>query len=412
MSASATRAVVAALTRNGQTARFVGGCVRDAVLGREVRDIDIATPDPPDAVIELIEAAGLKAVPTGIAHGTITAVAESRPFEVTTLRRDVETFGRHARVAFTDDWAADAARRDFTMNALFLNPYGALRGMEDGAIFDPTGGLDDARAGRVRFVGDADARIAEDYLRILRFFRFHAHYGQGAPDATALAACAKHVASLSRLSGERVRNELLKLLAAPTPGAHVDLMASSGVLAAILPEAGSTAALAALALLDEPRGVADRLRRLASLLDGGSAGAVAERLRLSNAERDRLIAMTAPLPGNLDLSPGAGIAAHRRALRRLGAALARDHALLAWARDRAAVRDEASGQDALLATIAAWKPIAFPLRGADALALGLPPGAAIGRMLGAVETWWEQGDYRADRAACLAELKRLAAEET
>jgi poly(A) polymerase len=411
MTAPATREVVAALTRHGQTVRFVGGCVRDALLGRPVRDIDIATPDPPDAVIELLEAAGLKAVPTGIVHGTITAVAEGRPFEVTTLRRDVETFGRHARVAFTDDWAADAARRDFTMNALFLNPYGSLHGLEDGAIFDPVGGLGDARAGRVRFVGDAELRIAEDHLRILRFFRFHAHYGRGAADAIALAACAKHAPSLTQLSGERVRNELLKLLAAPAPADAVELMRAAGVLAVILPEAGSSATLAALARLEMERGADDALRRLAALLagPGQSALAVAERLKLSNADRDRLAAMTEPLPAGLDLSPDAGVASHRRALQHVGAARARDRALLAWARMRADGRGAEPGYGALLALIGAWKPAVFPLKGADVLALGARPGAPVGTLLAAVESWWERGDYRADRTACLAELKRRLA---
>ena len=180
MTAPETRAVLAALGAEGAAPRFVGGCVRDAVLGRPVKDVDIATPDPPERVVELIERAGLKAVPTGLAHGTVTAVARGRPFEVTTLRIDVETYGRHAKVAFTDDWQADAARRDLTINA--------LSGTPDGRVFDYFGGLADLRAGRVRFVGDPRQRIREDYLRLLRFFRFHAYYGRGAPDPEGLAA--------------------------------------------------------------------------------------------------------------------------------------------------------------------------------------------------------------------------------
>ena len=221
MTAPATRAVTEALSAEGATVRFVGGCVRDAVLGRDAKDVDIATPDPPETVIALLEAAGLKAVPTGIAHGTVTAVADGTPFEVTTLRHDVETDGRHAKVAFTDDWVADAARRDFTLNALYCDA--------DGALYDPVGGIEDARRGRVRFVGDARARIEEDALRLLRFFRFHAHYGRGEADATALAACRELAPLLANLSGERLRDETLKLLAAPESAPVVALMIDMGV---------------------------------------------------------------------------------------------------------------------------------------------------------------------------------------
>jgi poly(A) polymerase len=248
-------AVLAALGADGAVVRFVGGCVRDTLLARPIGDIDIATPDPPDTVLTLLEAAAIKAVPTGIAHGTITAVVPPRHFEITTLRRDVETFGRHARVAFTDDWAADAARRDFTMNALFLDAAGR--------VFDPVGGLADLRAGRVRFVGDAAARIREDVLRLLRFYRFHAHYGRGAPDAAARRACRELSALLPGLSGERVATELFKLLAAPDPVPTIDLMAEDGVLAVLLPEARRRDRLAGLVVLED---AADPLRRLAALL--------------------------------------------------------------------------------------------------------------------------------------------------
>src|SRR6202043_3407136 len=209
MGEAATRAVLRALGAEGGAARFVGGCVRDALLGRAIGDIDIATPLAPEEVMRRLEAAAIKAVPTGIAHGTVTAVVPPRHFEITTLRRDVETFGRHARVAFTDDLAADAARRDFTMNALFLDA--------DGNLFDPMGGLPDLRAGRVRFVGNAETRIREDVLRLLRFYRFHAHYGSGEADTAARAACRDLAHLLPTLSGERVAAETLKLLAAPDP---------------------------------------------------------------------------------------------------------------------------------------------------------------------------------------------------
>src|SRR5579859_1790498 len=206
LDAKATRTLVAALDAGGIDFRFVGGAVRDGLLGRKVSDIDVATPAMPGDVIRAVEAAGLKAIPTGIAHGTVTAVVGRQPFEVTTLRRDVETDGRHAVVAFTDDWRADAARRDFTMNALYAD--------RDGRITDFFGGEADARAGRVRFIGDPGERIAEDALRILRFFRFHAWYGQGALDADGLAASTRLAGMIDRLSGERIRVELFKTLAA------------------------------------------------------------------------------------------------------------------------------------------------------------------------------------------------------
>ena len=257
MTEAATASVLGAL---GGTARFVGGCVRDALLGRAIVDIDIATPLLPEEVMRRLEAAGIKAVPTGLDHGTVTAVAPPRRFEVTTLRRDVETDGRHARVAFTDDWAADASRRDFTMNALFLDA--------EGRVFDPMGGLPDLHAGRVRFVGDPATRIREDVLRILRFYRFQAHYGRGEADPPARADCRALAPLLPSLSGERVAAELLKLLAAPDPMPTLRLMAADGVLAMLLPEARRLARLAALIPLE---GIGDPLRRLAALLDDGAA---------------------------------------------------------------------------------------------------------------------------------------------
>src|SRR6185437_3989474 len=215
-----TRAVLAALGAEGGTARFVGGCVRDTLLGRPIGDIDIATPLTPDRVLARLKAAGIKAVPTGLVHGTVTAVTPQRHLEITTLRRDVETDGRHARIAFTADWAADAARRDFTMNALYLDA--------DGNLFDPMGGLADLRAGRVRFVGDAATRIREDVLRLLRFYRFHAQLGRGTADPTARAACHALAALLPSLSGERIAAETLKLLAAADPIPTLALMAEDG----------------------------------------------------------------------------------------------------------------------------------------------------------------------------------------
>jgi len=394
MTEPATRAVLAALAAGGAATRFVGGCVRDALLGRPIADIDIATPAPPERVIALLEAARIKAVPTGIAHGTVTAVIAPRHFEITTLRHDVETFGRHARVAFTEDWSADAARRDFTMNALFLDA--------GGAIFDPVGGLDDLRAGRVRFVGDPATRIREDVLRILRFYRFHAHYGRAEADRAARDACMSLAHLLPTLSGERVAAETMKLLAAPDPVPTLSLMIEDGVLASLLPEAASLGRLAALIPLEpEP----DPLRRLAALLPAAApaATAVATRLRLSNAQRDRLVGLAAP-PWPVELAGDER--AQRRALHRLGLSAYRDLVLLA-----AAESGDGDRAGALLRGAPALMPPSFPLRGRDAERLGIPTGPQIGRLLAAVLAWWEEGDYRADRAACLDRLAALARAE-
>ncbi len=384
MSRSSTAAVLAALTAAGTPARFVGGCVRDSVLGRAVNDIDIATAAPPETVMALLADAGIKVVPTGLAHGTVTAVVEHHHFEITTLRRDVETDGRHAKVAFTDDWAADAARRDFTMNALYLDV--------DGEIYDPTGGLTDARQGRVRFVGDPAGRIAEDYLRILRFFRFHAHYGRGEMDRAGLAACRALASGLRRLSGERVRDELLRLLAAPEPTVVLHLMADGRILGEVLPEATRIDRLAGLLIVDD--GV-DPLRRLAALVagDGATLTAAAGRLRFSNRQRDRLLAAAGPFAA-------ADPAAARRLLYRIGAEAYRDRLLLAWAEAPSEARLEP-----LLAVADDWRQPIFPLGGKDVIALGIERGARVGDLLAAVEDWWVEGDFQAGRADCLARLE-------
>ncbi len=392
LTAPAAKAVVAALTSGGRPARFVGGCVRDALIGRAVSDVDLATPERPERVIELLNAAGIKAVPTGIEHGTVLAVADGHPFEITTLRRDVETDGRRAVVAFTDDWVEDAARRDFTMNALSAEP--------DGTVHDPFGGVADLLAGRVRFVGDPETRIREDVLRILRFFRFHAHYGHGAPDAAGLAACRKLASLLPGLSAERIAAEILRLLGASDPASTIVLMREAGVLAPILPEAVDIGQLRGLQALAAPE-ARDPLLRLSALLPDHEriARPVAERLRLSNDDRARLEVLTDP-PGTF--WPAVTPRELRRALHRLGPAVVRDLGLLAWA-----IGDIARGEPAYVAA-RDWVPVALPVRGQDALDLGIPPGPEVGRLIAAVEAWWEEGDYQADRAACLDKLKALA----
>jgi poly(A) polymerase/tRNA nucleotidyltransferase (CCA-adding enzyme) len=374
----ALRAVLAALPE----ARLVGGCVRDALAGRPVADIDLATPRRPETVMQALQAAGIRAVPTGLDHGTVTAVMDRRGFEITTLRRDEETDGRHARVAYTDDWREDAARRDFTINALSMTP--------DGAVFDPFGGIADLAAGRVRFVGDAAGRIAEDYLRILRFFRFHARYGRPPPDPDALTAIRAGVPGLARLSAERVWSELLRVLAAPDPVGSVALMAKLGVLTAVLPEGADPDRLARLVKAGAP---ADPLLRLSALLTGDSV-ALADRLKLSTAERERLAALRAlPVP-----EPGASDADLRRLLADTPADILIGRAWLAG--------DEGSDWAALRARLAAIQVPVFPLEGRDVLALGEAPGPRVGALLRAVRAWWLAGGCVAEGAACRAELAR------
>jgi poly(A) polymerase/tRNA nucleotidyltransferase (CCA-adding enzyme) len=339
-------------------ARVVGGAVRDALAGCRVTDVDLATGMRPEEVIRRLREAGLKAVPTGLDHGTVTAVAAHRGFEVTTLRRDVETDGRHAVVDYTDDWRADAARRDFSINAMSMRP--------DGAVFDYFGGIADVRAGVVRFVGEPATRIAEDYLRILRFFRFQARYGSGPADAAALAAIRAGVSGIARLSAERVWSELKRILTTPDPRGAVTLMQEAGVLAAVL--------------------------RLAALLDGDAAG-LCERLRLATAERDCLLALRAGgvPPDDADDD------ALRRALADTPGDILDGRA---WLDGRGT---------ALRARLAAIPPPVFPLRGRDLRAAGVPPGPGLGALLRQTRGWWMDGGCRADAASCRAELARLRA---
>jgi poly(A) polymerase len=405
MAAPETRAVTDALSAKGAVVRFVGGCVRDTLLARAVVDFDLATPNPPEVVIALLEEAGLRAIPTGIEHGTITAVVGGRHFEVTTLRHDVETFGRHARVAFTDDWEADSTRRDFTFNAIYCDP--------DGTLYDPQNGEADLRAGRVRFVGEGRERIAEDVLRLLRFFRFHAWLGRGAADEEALAACREAAAELKQLSAERVWRELKKLLAAPDPAPDIRLMDENGILKHVLPEmaAGTEAPFAALIAIEAKLKEPDPLRRLAILLgdNGAAAKKVMTRLKLSNAERDRL----APLIGeSVDLGSDAG--AWRRALYTSGAVLFRDRTLLAWATENQGdPQTDPQGEKPykkMLAEAHDWLPPCLPVTGEDVLALGTEPGEAVGDLLARLKNWWITRDFQPGRKDCLEKLKTLAQE--
>jgi poly(A) polymerase len=390
MVAPATRAVLAALTADGTTVRFVGGCVRDAILSRPVKDIDLATSDAPDTVINLLERAGLKAVPTGIEHGTVTAIADGQPFEVTTLRRDVETFGRHARVAFTDDWTEDAARRDFTFNAMFCDP--------DGTLYDPFTGRADLDAGKVRFVGTARDRIEEDVLRLLRFFRFTAWYGRPPPDQEALAACQDFAPALEKLSGERVRDELLKLLAAPDPLPALALMDEIDVTRHVVANSRDDHARRLAALIALNGESADPLRRLAAITASG-AKALGDRLRLSRADANRLEALVvSPNPVTPDLDRPA----LRRTLYRLGPDLTQDHLLLA-----AADNGVGAWHDTARETLADWTPVELPIKGRDILARGISAGPEVGALLERVEQWWQDGDYQTDRDQALDYLDEL-----
>ena len=385
-----TVAVMDALEAKGgpDCARFVGGCVRNALIGKPVDDVDVATRLTPDRVIAAAKTAGLKPVPTGVEHGTVTVVSSRRPFEVTTLRRDVETDGRRAVVAFTDDWAEDAARRDFRLNALYAD--------RSGAIFDPTGkGAEDARQGRIVFVGEAETRIREDALRILRFFRFHAHFGRGEPDPDGLAACSRLSALVEGLSAERVSTELRKLLAAADPRPAVRAMSQAGALARVLP------GHAGLALFETMVEVSDDpALRLSALLpaDAGTVLETAARLRLSNALRDRLAA--AVDDGSVDAITAEGQA--RAAVYRLGR-----QAVL----DRLA-RRQASGADpadlaGVRAVAADWVPPRMPVGGRDVAAMGLPPGPETGRLLKAFEAEWIAADFPVTgHAERLARLSR------
>jgi poly(A) polymerase len=396
MSASSTRAVLGALEAKGGAgcARFVGGCVRNALVDRPIDDIDIATVLTPDEVMAALTDAGVRYVPTGIEHGTITAIAGGRPYEVTTLRRDVETDGRRAVVAYTRDWGEDAERRDFRLNALYMDG--------EGLIYDPTGaGVEDALAGRIVFVGDPHTRIREDYLRILRFFRFRAWFGRGAPDAAGLAACAALKDGLRRLSAERVSKELLKLLASGDPRQAAGEMVEAGALEIVLPEARPLDRLNVLVGIERNLGEADAELRLAALLpaDASSAGATAQRLRLSNAQRERLEAAVPPDPA---IGPAMSPAEARARLYVLGARTFEDRLQLAWA-ERGG---EAEAWQGLLALARSWARPKFPLTGHDAAAAGLNPGPEVGEALRRVEAYWVEHDFQPSREALLEQLAR------
>ena len=362
----------------GET-RFVGGCVRDTLLGIEVRDVDLATRLTPETVMTRLEKARIKAVPTGIAHGTITAVSDGAPVEVTTLRRDVSTDGRRATIAFTEDWREDAARRDFTINALSADPVSSH-------VFDYFGGLADLEARRVRFIGEPLQRIAEDHLRILRFFRFHARFGSGAPDPAALDACAARANDLMALSRERIADELLKLLGLADPAPTVALMIERGIFRPVLPEIGSAERLAALVAAERAAGVAgEAVRRLASLLppDPEIANAVATRLRLSKRLARRLVSAAEH-----------ALDAPEALAYRIGTAEAIDRFLL----NGPPLPD--------LKALEGWKKPRLAIGGGDLIGMGLEAGPVVAATLQAIERDWAAAGFPADAQEVRALARR------
>lgn len=390
------RKAFAALDGEGRSTRIVGGAVRDALLGRAVTDADLATVLIPAEVIARAEAAGLKTAPTGIEHGTVTVIADGRPLEVTTLRRDVETDGRRAIVHFSTDWSEDAKRRDFTMNALYCDV--------DGDVLDPIGGLDDLKAGRVRFIGSAEDRIREDYLRILRFFRFTAWYGKGRPDAEGIKACARLKSGIAMLSAERVWAELKRLFKAPDPGRALLWMRTTEVLQKTLPESWGIDAIPRLIRVESAEGwTPDPLLRLEAILPPHRAriDALAERLRLSRAEAARLLAWAdAPEPN--PAMPEAGLA---KALYRSGREGISDRVRHALAREIDKGNAEAAENlRRLLAFTIAWTKPVLPIGGKDLVAAGATPGPEVGVKLREIEERWIESGFSLTRDKLLRDL--------
>jgi poly(A) polymerase len=386
LTTGATARVLQLLNGDGEEARVVGGAVRNALMKLAVDEIDIATTTVPDEVVRRARAAGIKSVPTGIDHGTVTLVVDGQPFEVTTLREDTETFGRHARVSFGRDWIGDANRRDFTINALSVGP--------DGVLHDYVGGLADIAARRVRFIGDAGKRIEEDYLRILRFFRMHAAFGAGELDRAGYLACIGHRAGLATLSAERLRMEMLKLLVAGGAAGAIDAMADSGLLQAIVGGLTYGGTFAAMIAAERALGLqADAMRRLAALGVAVTEDAkrIATRLRLSNAEAKALDSMGHRwwrLAGMDEMRA-------KRRLYRLGEGPYRDRLLLAWARTGGDIERWIE----LARLPERWTAPKFPLRAADFTARGIAEGPVLGHVLTLAEDAWLAADFPLDAAA-------------
>ncbi|MDA0786290.1 MAG: CCA tRNA nucleotidyltransferase [Proteobacteria bacterium] len=378
----------------------VGGCVRDALMDRPVVDVDLATVHPPDVTLARLKAAGIGVLGIGIEHGTVVARFGHKLFQITTLRVDVETDGRHARVAYTNDWETDASRRDFTMNALYTDL--------DGNVYDPLGGADDIAARRVRFIGDANKRIEEDALRILRFFRFHAQIEDGEIDPDGLAACADRAGDLANLSGERIREEIFKLLVAADPVVTWQMLLDARILDMALLALTRRDRLAGLVTVEGVVAAADPVRRLAALMDGGAnVDDMVARLRLSNRDGERLRDLKT---GAIDINPDLPQDAWKARLYKAGGDSWRDTVMMNWAGEladgRTGDRLRVDAWRALEAFPATWPVPVLSVRGADVIALGVPEGPEVSRLLKDIESWWIEGGFVAERGACLAELKR------
>jgi len=406
MTDPATKAVIKALESDGQAMRFVGGCVRDALAHRPVKDIDMATPERPEKVIELLESANIKAIPTGIEHGTITAEIDGQRFEITTLRRDVKTDGRHAEVVFDSSWQADALRRDFTINAFSAT--------KDGAVYDPFNGLDDLSHGRVRFIGPPDQRIQEDALRILRFFRFYALFGRPPANASAMAGCRRFAGNLKNLSADRIWGEFRQILLHDNVANIIVLMSGARVMDEMIPHLADVGVLRALSWL-ESRAlnigglIPDPLRRLAALVDASktSLNSLSKQFNLTNDDRDYIAALLAVDDSDFLRMNDAD---YQRLIRRDGRQVFLGHVLLSWAGKLVVMPKLPTGENKKWASIVelalTWVLPVFPLTGNDVMALGVDQGPDIGNLLRRVETWWEIKNYKPQKQACLTELKK------
>lgn len=384
--------ILNAISNAGGEARFVGGAVRDALLGRDVGDVDLAVNLSPDKVTEALNVVGIKAVPTGIDHGTITAVADHKGYELTTLRHDVETDGRRAKVAFTDDWQADASRRDFTFNAIYADA--------DGKLYDYFGGIEDLLAGRVRFIGKAESRIREDILRILRFFRFLAWYGKGTADSDALRACERLSPLLPQLSVERVWKEIGKLLLAPNAAMACRLMVENDILQQILPDAFYIDQFEKLIDLEKLYGASDSVRRLASLFSSDDLSAlqkVARNLHMSKRETEKLKTMTIL---SLKIDDDIDRLTLRHMLYQYGVENVRDALLLAK------TYGAGFSLDVAFKTTNEWESPVFPIGGKDIIKFGVKSSPRLGNILSSVEDWWKKNDFQPNRDECLVEAKR------
>src|SRR5262245_62517289 len=382
--------LLAVLDRDGEEARVVGGAVRNALIGMRIAEVGVATTAVPEEVVKRVAAAGFKPVPTGIEHGTVTVVIDKQPFEVTTLRKDVETYGRHAKVEFGRDWKADAERRDFTINALSAT--------RDGTVDDYTGGLDDLARRRVRFIGDPARRIAEDYLRILRFFRFHAAYGTSDhPDRAGLVACIEGRNGLDQLSRERVRMEVMKLVVAPHAVPTLISMTDAGLLLRVLGGVSYLGSFENMAKVEETIGLEpNAVRRLGALAVAipEDAERLWQKLRLANSERDRLASMG---EGWGRISPLYGEKAAKALLYRLRPQQFTDRVLLGWARSQSAANDP--DWHALATLPQRWTAPAFPLKAADFMKRGVVQGPALGAAIAAAELAWVAAGFPGDQTA-------------